>query len=158
MSRTVLLMRHADALPAEGAGSGDHERPLTDWGRRDARRIAEVLKQEDLVPGRIVVSTANRTQQTVERMVEHLGSIPVVVDPSLYMATPSAVLEILEDHSRQVSPLLIVAHNPGMQSIVSSMAGVLVPFPTASVAHVELHDAAPPEVRSVWRTADLTMS
>jgi len=54
--------------------------------------------------------------------------------------------------------VLIVAHNPGMQTIVSSIAGVLVPFPTASLAHVVLSKDEPPEVIAVWRTAELTMS
>lgn len=148
-------MRHADAL-AEGVG-GDHDRPLSEWGRTDARRIAEVLRQENLIPSRIVVSSARRTRETVQRILEHLGSVPVVEEPRLYMATPSTVKEILEDHSRQVSPVLIVAHNPGMQTIVSSMAEVLVLFPTASLAHVVLKDGERPEVKAVWRTDDLTL-
>jgi phosphohistidine phosphatase len=156
MSRTLLLMRHADALP-EGV-VGDHERPLSEWGRLDARRLAEVIRQEKLVPARIVVSSARRTRETVERMLEHLGSLPVVEEPRLYMASVSTVLEIINDQVLQASPVLIVAHNPCMQSIVSSMAGVLVPFPAASLAHVVLEDGAPPDVRAVWRTEELTLS
>ena len=149
-------MRHADALP-DGVG-GDHERPLSEWGRKDARRIAEVIHQEGLVPERIIVSSARRTRETVERILEQLGSLPVVEEPRLYMATPSTVKELIEDHSHEVSPILIVAHNPGMQTIVSSMAGVLVPFPTASLAHVVLTDGEAPVVKAVWRTSDLTLS
>ena len=156
MSRTVLLMRHAEALP-EGVG-GDHERPLSEWGRVDARRVAEVIRQEKLVPARIVVSSARRTRETVERILEHLGPVLVVEEPRLYMASVSTVLEIINDHAGLARPLLIVAHNPCLQSIVSSMAGVLVPFPAASLAHVVLEDEAPPDVRAVWRTEELTLS
>ena len=156
MSRTVLLMRHADALP-EGTG-GDHDRPLSDWGRNDARRIAEVIRQEGLMPERIIVSSARRTQETVAGIVEHLGTVLVIEEPRLYMATPSTVKEILEDHSRVASPVLIVAHNPGMQTIVSSMAGVLLPFPTASLAHVVLSPDQAPVVKAVWRTSEMTLS
>ena len=124
----------------------------------DARRIAEVISQESLRPARIVVSSARRTKETAAGIVEHLGSVPVVEEPRLYMATPITLKEVLEDHARQVSPVLIVAHNPGMQTIVSSIAGVLVPFPTASLAHVVLSKDEPPEVIAVWRTAELTMS
>jgi phosphohistidine phosphatase len=157
MSRVVLLMRHADALPA-GVGSSDHERPLSEWGRFDARRMAEVLQQEQLVPGRIVVSTATRTMQTVQRMVEHFGSVPVVEESRLYLATPSTVMEILNEHSKQVSPVLIVAHNPGLQSVVSSFADVRMPFPAASVAQVLMRDQEAPEVVAIWRAAELTLS
>lgn len=154
--RTVLLMRHADALP--DSPGGDHERPLSEWGRDDARRIAEVIAQEQLVPARIIVSTARRTRETVTRMVQHLGDLPVIEEPRLYMASPSMVKEILEDHASQVTPILIVAHNPGMQTIVSSIAGTLVPFPTASLAHVVLQPGQLPQVKHVWRTGEMTLS
>ena len=78
--------------------------------------------------------------------------------PRLYMATPSTVKEIMEDHVSQVTPVLIVAHNPGMQTIVSSNAGTLLPFPTASLAHVILHPEQAPEVKHVWRTSEMTLS
>ena len=157
MTRDVLLMRHAEAVTAS-ADTGDHERPLTEWGRQDARRIAEVLKQEGLVPERILVSSAVRTRQTVERMVEHFGAVNVEEESRLYLASPSTFKELLEAHSAQADPLLIVAHNPTVQNIVSRMAGVLVPFPTASLAHVILRRGQPPEVVAVWRTSEMTMS
>jgi phosphohistidine phosphatase len=156
MSRDLLLMRHADALP-EGVG-GDHERPLSEWGRVDARRMAEVLRQEGLEPGRIVVSTARRTCETVERVLHHIGSRPVVEEPKLYLASVSTVMQIIDVHSKEPGTLLIVAHNPALETIVSTMAGVRIPFPTATLAHVVLESGQLPEVRGIWRTEDLTVS
>ncbi len=59
----LILWRHADALDAED-GVEDLERPLTARGERQAARIATWLNQHLPATIRILVSPAQRAQQT----------------------------------------------------------------------------------------------
>ena len=59
----LILWRHADALDAED-GVEDLERPLTTRGERQAARIATWLNQHLPATTRILVSPAQRAQQT----------------------------------------------------------------------------------------------
>ena len=59
----LILWRHADALDAED-GVEDLERPLTARGERQAARIATWLNQHLPATTRILVSSAQRAQQT----------------------------------------------------------------------------------------------
>ena len=62
--RRLFLIRHAKAEPS--VGRDDYERALTDRGRDDARRVAEVLRARDLLPDVLIHSGALRTKQTAE--------------------------------------------------------------------------------------------
>ena len=67
---TLLLVRHAHA-----DWQPDEMRPLSEVGRRDAQRIAEVLGP--LNPASIYSSPYRRARQTVEPLAARLG-IPIV--------------------------------------------------------------------------------
>ena len=150
----LLLMRHAKSS-WETEGLDDHERPLNHRGRAAAPRMAEILVESDLVPQLILVSSATRTQETVERMLPILGSVEVKVIPELYHAMPMTILKVLDQYGKNVDPLLIVGHNPGLETTVSNVAGNIVPFPTAALAHVVLRPNEASEVVAVWRPNEL---
>jgi len=150
----LLLMRHAKSSWKED-GMDDHDRPLNHRGREAAPRMAQVLVESDLVPSRILVSSAARTQETVERMLTILGPVPVVVIPKLYHAMPMTILQILKEHGQGADPLLIVGHNPGMETTVSNIAGNIVPFPTGAIAHAVVTPNESSKVLAVWRPDEL---
>ena len=154
MARTVLLMRHAKSSWADDSLS-DHDRPLNGRGRRDAPRMAQHLVDAGLVPTRIVVSSAKRTRETVERMMDTLGGAEILVEPALYLASPATIKEIVETQMAECSPVMVVGHNPGMEMVVSSVAQALIPFPTACVAHLHFEPGQPPQMRNVWRPKEL---
>ena len=56
--RTLLILRHGQAAPEE-AGS-DRSRPLTKRGIQAAERVGHLLRDDDLVPDRIISSNALR--------------------------------------------------------------------------------------------------
>lgn len=78
---TLLLVRHGETdWNAEGRLQGQTDRPLSDYGRRQARRLAEELEDEDLAA--IYSSDLARARETAEIVGERLG-LQVVVDPDL---------------------------------------------------------------------------
>jgi 2,3-bisphosphoglycerate-dependent phosphoglycerate mutase len=78
---TLLLVRHGETdWNADGRLQGHTDRPLSDYGRRQARRLAEELEGEDLEA--IYSSDLARARATAEIVGERLG-LPVELDPDL---------------------------------------------------------------------------
>src|SRR5580692_7842660 len=63
----LMLLRHAKAEKAE-AGMRDRDRRLNARGRDDAARVAAHMAQHALLPDQVIVSSAQRTRETWERM------------------------------------------------------------------------------------------
>lgn len=78
---TLLLVRHGETdWNADGRLQGQTDRPLSDFGRRQARRLAEELADEQLEA--IYSSDLSRARETAEIVADGLG-LPVVLDPDL---------------------------------------------------------------------------
>jgi broad specificity phosphatase PhoE len=78
---TLLLVRHGETdWNAEGRLQGHTDRPLNDYGRRQAKELAERLAAEQV--DAIYTSDLSRAKETAEIVGERLG-LPVVVDADL---------------------------------------------------------------------------
>jgi broad specificity phosphatase PhoE len=78
---TLLLVRHGETdWNAVGRLQGHTDRPLSDFGRRQAEQLAEELEDEPL--DAIYTSDLARARETAEIAGERLG-LPVVLDPDL---------------------------------------------------------------------------
>lgn len=134
MDRRLVVMRHAQARPAD-TGEGDHERRLTDPGRRDARRIADRLVELSWAPERVVCSDAARTVETWSRMVERLPRVAAVVTtPELYGAGMEELAAVVAEQPDEAGSLLVLGHNPGWEEIVATLSGEHVALGTSNAA------------------------
>jgi broad specificity phosphatase PhoE len=78
---TLLLVRHAETdWNADGRLQGQTDRPLSDFGRRQAQRLAGELEREEIEA--IYSSDLSRARETAEILGERLG-LPVALDPEL---------------------------------------------------------------------------
>ena len=78
---TLLLVRHGETdWNADGRLQGHTDRPLSDFGRRQARELADRLEGEKLEA--IYSSDLVRARETAEIVGERLG-LPVVLDADL---------------------------------------------------------------------------
>jgi broad specificity phosphatase PhoE len=78
---TLLLVRHGETdWNAVGRLQGHTDRPLSDFGRRQAEQLAAELEGEELEA--IYSSDLARARETAEVVGERLG-LPVVLDPDL---------------------------------------------------------------------------
>ncbi len=138
----LLLLRHAKS-DWNQPGLRDHDRPLAPRGLRDAPRMGRLLKERALVPERALASTAVRARETARLALEAAGAPAGTLRlvPDLYGSSPEEMLRIVADEGRggsPASPLLVVAHNPGMEDLVARFAGDREPFPTAALAVVSV--------------------
>lgn len=142
----VTLLRHAHAEPAR-PGQADIERPLSTSGEAEAEAAAAWLAERG-APARVLCSPAQRTRQTLARVLDRLGFVDTREEASIYEASPGALMALIEQH-RDAGSLLLVGHNPGFESVVALLStgqsGDYRGMPPAGVAELELPDATPVE-------------
>ena len=122
----LILMRHGKA-ERHAATGGDFERALADSGRVDASVMGRVLADAGLSPDLMLVSSARRTRETAERVVESFARAPgdkarVEHLRDLYHADPEDILQALEDHGDAAATVMVVGHNPGLHDLALRLA------------------------------------
>lgn len=142
--KTLLLMRHAKSSH-EDEGLSDHDRPLNTRGRRAAPRMVERLQEleqltdADLLPDRVLCSTAVRARETAEFFALIDGQKrPIRYDQRLYHATPEGILEVVAGSGGSAERLMVVGHNPGLAQLVRYLTGDDRHMSTAAIARIEL--------------------
>lgn len=161
--KTVLLLRHAKSSWAHPDLS-DFDRPLNDRGKRDAPRMGRLIGQMGLTPELIFCSTARRARKTaakVARECDYQGEIQI--EDSLYLAPPTAYVQLLHTTPDEVSNAMFVGHNPGMEALLEWLTGAFEFMPTAGLASIHLDIDQWTEVIprcgklvELWRPKELT--
>jgi phosphohistidine phosphatase len=120
--RRLLLLRHSKAVPF--TGRGDYDRALTERGRADAAQVGEFLAAERMAPAAAVHSGARRTKETLALVLGKLRTkIAVSMEPRLYEASPSAILQIVREGFDETETLLLVGHNPSIAETAQRLTG-----------------------------------
>jgi broad specificity phosphatase PhoE len=149
---TLLLVRHGETdWNAEGRLQGHTDRPLNDFGRRQANELADRLAGDHIAA--IYASDLVRAKETAEIVGARLG-LPVVVDPDLREKdwgswegltsserltveyegettedhrdrTLRALARIVERHPRQ--RVVVVTHGGSLRRIQTAVSGLALP-------------------------------
>lgn len=141
--KTLYVVRHAKSS-WDAPHLDDFDRPLAPRGKAAAPRMARFMRTHQLVPDRVICSTARRARDTWQMMSPELGDgIDVVYEDDLYGASAGHILEEVKAQDDDVERLMVVGHNPGLEYLVSSLAGNGEPavlsrmrakYPTAALA------------------------
>ena len=136
--KTLLILRHAKSS-WDDESLDDHDRPLNKRGKRDAPRMGQLLRDEDLLPELILCSTAVRARKTLDKVCEaaNYGG-EKALNGELYMAGPSTYVDVLRSVDDRVERVMVVGHNPGLEELLSDLAGIDEHLSTAALAVVEL--------------------
>ncbi len=117
--RELILLRHAHAEAAT-TGQADLDRPLSTVGLAEAEAAAKWLKENNLLPDRVLCSPARRTRETLEAVLSVIGYAEQTIKDAIYEATPGALASLIDDN-REAERLLVVGHNPGLEQLVALM-------------------------------------
>lgn len=161
--KTLLLMRHAKSS-WQDASLPDHDRPLNARGKRDAPRMGQWLREQDLVPELIVSSSARRARKTADKVAAacHYPH-EVLRERSLYHAGPEDWYTFVRTLPADVDRALCIGHNPGLEEFVYRLTLTYVRMTTAAIAHIrlpvdawsELDNSIDGELVDVWRPKEL---
>lgn len=150
----IVLIRHATAEGRTPSGS-DEERPLSEYGVKQARALGAWLKEQGFLPDAVLCSPATRTRQTWQEIVEATKSgVMIEIEPEIYEAHTDALMERLSRVDDDLRRIALVGHAPGIPMVAFDLddgEGTLRDelargFAPASVAVVEL-DVPVSEIR-----------
>jgi len=145
--KTLTLLRHAKS-DWSGKAASDFDRPLNRRGRRAAERIGKELATQGMSFDAVVASPAARVVETVEHVAGAYGTpIHPQYDRRIYLASAAALLAIVRKADDAAERLLLVGHNPGLETLALLLARddgnalrneLETKYPTATVAEIRL--------------------
>lgn len=145
-ARQLLLLRHAKSA-WDTVVTNDFDRPLSKRGKQDAPRVGGWLRRQALVPDLVLSSPAKRARKTTTKICRELG-IPkeeIGWEPRIYGASTEALLEVLTECRADAQVILLVGHNPGLETLLTYLCGsdIAAPadgklLPTAALARLRV--------------------
>jgi phosphohistidine phosphatase len=157
--RALILLRHAKSDWPEDVP--DHDRPLAKRGRRDAPKAGRWLNRHGYRPEVVICSTARRTLETWELVAAKLDAQPAVTfEPRAYAASAMTLFYLVHELAPGTRSALLIAHNPGISDMATSLAGTHrggMNFPTAGVAVLEFDSEWPDLAPGQARMADFVV-
>lgn len=136
--KTLLLLRHARPTSTSPTGR-DFDRPLTDVGRADARRVGQLLRHKEIKPEVVISSPAVRARETADLVCEAAGlSTQTRFDARIYEASLEELLQLVSEAEDGVETLLLVGHNPGLAELIARLTGENIAMSPATLARIEL--------------------
>jgi phosphohistidine phosphatase len=162
--KTLLLMRHAKSS-RDDPSLPDHDRPLNQRGKSDAPRMGRLLRNEGLTPDLIISSSATRALATAEAVGDgcrYTNTAGVLVVPELYPGDSPSYVRVLREIPEDFHCVLIVGHNPAIETFLSELVEADEILPTAAVSVVQLPIERWKDVvakrqgvlKTVWRPRD----
>lgn len=135
-TRALMVLRHAQALPRSDWKGADGQRPLTDVGKQQAKRLTPLLAA--FGPKRIVSSPWERCQKTV-RPYAKAKSKPVIERGQLSekgnAKGPRRTRNLIEDLLNGNKTAVICTHRPALPSVLDALAAHADP-----ALEIELHE------------------
>jgi phosphohistidine phosphatase len=137
--KTLLVLRHAKSS-WDDQNLDDHDRPLNARGERDAPRMGRLARKKRLSVELIISSDALRARLTAEAVADAIGyGDQILLDPRLYHASAADILAVLRSAvDDNVTTVMIVGHNPGLEDLVARLTGDPEGLPTAALAQIAL--------------------
>ena len=131
----LLLLRHAKSS-WDATDLPDRDRPLNPRGRRAAGQMRQAMQDLGLAPDVVLVSTARRTQETME-LLEPWPETPLI-EPmdALYLAPPPTLLAALRGVADTARSVMLIGHNPGLHELALALIGS-TPLHDPEAAHQE---------------------
>ena len=139
----LLLYRHAKSDWGDPA-LDDIDRTLNSRGRAAARAMAAYVAKENLLPDLILCSTAQRTRETLAKLMPHLNrECEVRLRRDLYWQGEDSYQTIIRGNGGTARTLMVIGHNPAMHDLFTMLATggdplalerLTAKFPTAALA------------------------
>ncbi|MBB6013055.1 phosphohistidine phosphatase [Aquamicrobium lusatiense] len=146
--RQLFLLRHAKSSWDDPSLS-DFQRPLANRGLRAAPLMGREMARRGWLPDLALISSSVRTRQTWELAAAQWKNpcTSIFID-TIYEADPADILAEIKKTPDEAGSLLVIGHNPGLELLVSMLAGPgsSVPaleklerkFPTAAIVRLEI--------------------
>lgn len=115
------ILRHGESEPYHQ--DSDYQRRLTTFGRNQLQFLANKIVQKEIVIESILCSSATRTRETCQLILDKIPITHVKFSEELYECDLTNLLKELKQVENQTNHLLLIGHNPGLSALVSYLTG-----------------------------------
>lgn len=143
----LLLLRHAKSAWGDPT-LRDFDRPLNLRGRASAPLMGRHMADHRLAPDRVLCSSARRTRETFAGILPFFATdLSAHFVRRLYETTEAGYLKTIRDLGGPARTLLVIGHNPTIQSFALSMIDrgnpelteqIREKYPTAGLAVIDV--------------------
>lgn len=122
MPKTLILLRHGKTH--HGSYDRDHDRELKHRGEVQAKNVGAELRRRNLLPERIIASSAVRARSSAGICAKSLrfeGEIELLDE--LYGISAQNLLRFAAALNDETDTVLLVGHNPAFEEAASLLAG-----------------------------------
>lgn len=122
--KTIYLARHAKSSWDSDAIT-DYDRPLSNRGKKNAKRMGAELATLAWMPEKIIASPALRAKQTCESLCDRLAisNDSIEWNEDIYAAYTVTLLQIITNQLESISSVMLVGHNPSMEDVLIHFCG-----------------------------------
>ena len=132
------LLRHADAGDPEAWDRPDAERPLSDKGRKQAKRLGDHLAAVGFSAEAIITSPKVRAAETAELVAERINGA-VTEDERLAGSLDLDVIEAILHDAGDPEQAMLVGHDPDFGELLSELcAAAGVTMRKGALARIEV--------------------
>lgn len=145
----LMLMRHAKSS-WDHPELDDYDRPLNKRGRKACDMMGSFLQTNNLQPNRIICSSAQRTRETLGRLLPYFdGTIDIRLTRTIYERPAGDYLQAIRQAGQTAQTLLVIGHNTALEDMATILAGKGNPdirqrmqekFPTAAIAILDFEE------------------
>lgn len=130
---TLHLIRHAKTNQVSPSGD-DFDRPLLDKGVSQANVLGNYLQTHHIKLGKIICSSAVRTQQTRSVICQHLvEQCSFELSKKLYLCSYGQILDVIENLGKNEQTVTIIGHNEGISQLASYLSGESIHLRTSEM-------------------------
>ena len=139
MSKHLYLLRHAKSS-WDDPHQKDFDRPINARGKKAAPLMGRVIKDRELDIDRIICSPSKRTRETLE-LLQNEAKLKASIDfvDGIYEASVGELRKIVRSQKDKYEAILLIGHNPGMESLLADLTGEFERFPSAALASIKLN-------------------
>ena len=118
--KTLYIARHAKSS-WDDMHVSDHDRTLIPIGKRRTKKIGRWLNEHEVLPDRIISSTAVRAYKTARLLAREMGFPEKKIEKqaSFYNADSEDIMKHLYTLPNTVDKVMVVGHNPTFTELVN---------------------------------------
>jgi len=123
MPRELIILRHCKS-DWDNNHHQDGQRPLSQRGVDNAKKIGEWLRKKSMFPELVLCSTAVRAQQTLNiiNVSLNVSEHKIQLHKGLYLASMATLQNYLRKVDSSCQSVMVVGHNPGLDYLVDHIS------------------------------------
>ena len=141
----LYVMRHAKSS-WDNSDLNDHDRPLSNRGKRNAKTICEFFVKKKISFDLIILSTSTRTKKTLKILQKKIDRPKkIIISKNLYLANENNIVLKIKEINENYKKVLLINHEPAITNLVNYLVKnkknnlfklINYKFPTAAFAKI----------------------